>query len=195
MVHPQAEKIADLRQAVEQRLGRSVNTPTEFKRLCEDIKRLTDVVISQSTLMRIWGYVNSSAKPSDTILNALAVYAGYTDFMSFATHDDQEASSDVLGSRISVCDDLSVRDRVQLTWQPGRICLVRYLGDEQFVVEQSQATRLQPGDTFECGLLIDGEPLYLDNLCQPGCAPSAYVCGQVAGIRYELLETKITEHI
>ena len=116
MVHPQTEKIADLRQAVEQRFGRSVNTPTEFKRLCEDIKRLTDIVISQSTLMRIWGYVNSSAKPSDTILNALAVYAGYTDFMSFATHDDQEVSINVMGSRISVCDDLSVRDRV-----PGAI--------------------------------------------------------------------------
>ena len=187
MVHPQTEKIADLRQAVEQRLGRSVNTPTEFKRLSEDIKRLTDVVISQSTLMRIWGYVNSSAKPSDTILNALAVYAGYTDFMSFATHDDQEASSDVLGSRISVCDDLSVRDRVQLTWQPGRISLVRYLGDEQFVVEQSQATRLQPGDTFSCALIIEGEPLYLDQLVHSGNAPKAYVCGKRGGIHFKIM--------
>ena len=187
MVHPQTEKIADLRQAVEQRLGRSVNTPTELKRLCEDIKRLTDIVISQSTLMRIWGYVNSSAKPSDTILNALAVYAGYTDFMSFATHDDQEVSINVMGSRISVCDDLSVRDRVQLTWQPGRICLVRYLGDEQFVVEQSQATRLQPGDTFSCALIIEGEPLYLDQLVHSGNAPCSYVCGKRGGIHFKIM--------
>lgn len=188
MVHPQTEKIADLRQAVEQRLGRSVNTPTEFKRLCEDIKRLTDIVISQSTLMRIWGYVNSSAKPSDTILNALAVYAGYTDFMSFATHDDQEASSDVMGSHLNVDAELMARDHVLLRWPPGRECLVRYLGNGQFVVERSEQSKLKVGDTFTCHLIVEGHPLYLDNLVHEAQAPRCYVCGHSNGVHYEVIK-------
>ena len=56
----------------------------------------------------------------------------------------------------------------------------------------SERTRLQPGDTFLCNLIIEGEPLYLDQLRQAGnvqqnTTPKSYVCGMDTGVWYEFL--------
>ncbi len=178
-----------MRLTVERRFGAGVSTPAEFNRLSEDIGMRIGVSLSASTLMRLWGYVASAARPNMSTLNTLARYAGYRDFGQFVNHggDDSEASEDVVSPRITVAEDLAVRDRVRLTWQPNRECVVRYLGDEQFVVEHALATKLHAGDTFSCALIIEGEPLYLDNLVRAGHPPVAFVCGKRGGVRFEKL--------
>lgn len=189
------EKVSALRKAVERRFGAGVSTPAEFKRLSDDIVVRLSVSMSVSTLMRVWGYVASGTRPNASTLNTLARYAGYRDFKQFAdgggaSHD---SSSDVLSARISVSDDLAVRDRVRLTWQPDRECVVRYLGNEQFVVEQAIKTKLRPGDTFSCALIIEDEPLYLDNLVRTDNPLVAFVCGKRSGVRFEKLMPPVEE--
>lgn len=191
------DELKRLLEAVERSVGHKMSTPRDFEDLSRKLSDRVNASISTSTLKRIWGYVSNRFNPTDYTLTALARFVGYGSWEDFKVRrpEGRAPSDRILTDRVNVQADLIVGDRLRLAWAPDRVCVVRYLGGLRFEVEQSQATRLQPGDTFECGLLIDGEPLYLDNLCQPGCAPSAYVCGQVAGIRYELLETKITEHI
>jgi len=94
-------------------------------------------------------------------------------------------SNPVLSRHLNVGSDLSENDRILLAWAPDRQCLVRYLGNQQFCVELSQNTRLQPVDYFQCGLIVEGEPLYLANLLQPGRMATNYVCGKRGGIRFE----------
>ena len=61
----------------------------------------------------------------------------------------------------------------------------------RFRVTDSQNTRLHEGDTFECSLIIEGEPLYLDNVKQEvdgKIRPAiAYVCGKKSGVMFEYL--------
>ena len=97
---------------------------------------------------------------------------------------DQQ-SSPVLGRRLSVKDSLCVGNKLRLTWQPGRVCDIEYLGDLRFQVTSSKNTRLHEGDTFECSLIVEGEPLYLDNLRQGNRPPVAYICGKKSGVRYD----------
>ena len=130
--------MASLRRAVEKRMGRGVNSPSEFKRLKQEIERHTDRSISETTLMRIWGYQKSKVKPYASTLDTLAVYAGYHDFASFVSGTDSDGSAEVASPHLNVDEDLSPRDHVLLRWQPGRECLVRYMGDGQFVVERSE---------------------------------------------------------
>lgn len=183
------EELKRLFEAVERSLGRKMETPRDFEYLSECLQGRLHDTVSVSTLKRLWGYVANSFQPSQYTLNVLARFVGYDGWEQFvARRPDGKAPSDrILTERVNVSADLLVGDRLRLVWAPDRLCVVRYLGDLRFEVEASQATRLQPGDTFECGLLIEGEPLYLDNLCQPGHELSGYVCGQVSGIRYELL--------
>lgn len=99
----------------------------------------------------------------------------------------EQQSSPVLTRRLSVARNLTRGDRLRLMWQPGRICDVEYTGDLLFRVISSAYTRLHEGDTFECSLIIEGEPLYLDNLKQGNHPTIAYVCGKKSGVMFEFL--------
>ncbi len=93
--------------------------------------------------------------------------------------------------RLSVNSELRLGDRLRLSWQPGRVCDVEYLDNLLFRVIASKNTRLQSGDTFQCSLIIEGKPLFLDNLQQansiPTAAPIAYVCGKKTGVHFEFV--------
>ncbi len=93
----------------------------------------------------------------------------------------------ILSRKLSVAQELFAGERLRLIWQPERICDIEYLGNLQFRVVASENTRLKAGDTFECSLIIEGEPLYLDNLRQDGQQPISYVCGNKSGVLFEYL--------
>ena len=46
---------------------------------------------------------------------------------------------------------------------------------------------LKKDDTFLCGIIIEGQPLYLDMLEQGDKPPTAYICGKRGGVRFEFL--------
>lgn len=184
------EAIVALRQAVETRFGSSVNTPSEFKLLDRDIKRLTEKSVSTSTLMRIWGYVSGETRPYTTTLDILASYAGWKDFAAFCSGDDDDGSDDVLAPRISVLTDLAPRDHVLLRWSGDHEILVRYLGGGQFVIERSENSKLSVGDTFNCHLIIEGHPAYFDNLVHQNEPIRCYACGSNHGVHYEVMPSK-----
>ena len=138
--------------------------------------------------MRIWGYVSSTSRPSITTLNALAVYAGYRDFASF-DDVDVTGSADVVSSHINVDRDLTPRDHLLLRWSGNHVILTRYIGNGQFVVERSEHSKLAVGDTFTCHLIINDQPLYLDDLVHGSMPPRCYMCGKNHGVRYEIFHT------
>ena len=65
--------------------------------------------------------------------------------------------------------------------------MIKYLGDLTFRVCASQNTRIKKDDTFQCSVIIDGEPLYIDDLRQGEQPPVAYICGKKSGVKYELI--------
>ena len=184
--------IDSLRQAVEEALGRSLSTAKDFDHLSEHIFARTGELVSRNTLRRIWGRIGGEVTPRPSTLSILARYLGYADYKAFCSgaHDAGEAdsSSPFFGRRLSVIDGLTRGDKIRLTWQPGRVCDVQYNGSLHFSVVSSENTRLKPGDTFLCGVIIEGQPLYLDQLQQGSNPPTAYICGKSGGVFFERLE-------
>lgn len=175
-------------QSIEQSLGHCIQSPKDFDQLREHIYTRLHQLISTSTLKRVWGYIDSESEPSRSTLNVLASFVGYgsyADFCAAAAKGGADASNPVVSRHINVATDLAVNDCLTLTWAPDRQCRVRYLGNMQFRVEEAAGTRLQAGDSFQCSLIVEGEPLYLANLMQPGRQATNYVCGKRGGIRFE----------
>lgn len=169
-------------------MGRPMAMPRDFEQLSEMLTERTGASLSVSTLKRLWGYVNNHFTPSSYTLNSLSQFVGYDSWQQFSEQRHDIAPSDpIMSTSLNVADTLHAGDRLKIVWAPDRECVVRYHGDLLFEVEQSVATRLKPGDTFKCGLIISGEPLYLDDLRQPGHNPVAYVCGQLSGVRFQIL--------
>lgn len=174
---------------VETALHCKMKTPADFDLLHDKIFERTHVMVSSTTLKRIWGYIKSDYKPSSNSLDALALFLGYNDYDSFhkgsGTPEGRAPSNIVLSQHIDVCEDLKPDDDITLYWVPDRICHIRYLGNSRFRVTSSENTRLKEGDTFSCSLIIEGEPLYLSQLIQGTLPPANYVCGKRGGIRYQ----------
>lgn len=179
---------------IESALGRKLQTPKDFNFLRERIYAQQHILISRTTLMRIWGYVAEEVKPRKSTLDVLTQFLGYQDWDEYQHNSllpKEQQSNPVLNRRLSVEKVLNVGDRLRLTWHPDRTCDIKYMGELRFRVTDSVNTRLHEGDTFECSLIIEGEPLYLDNVKQKvdgKIRPAvAYVCGKQSGVMYEYL--------
>lgn len=184
------EDVAKLREAVERALGRMLHTPKDFEQLSAAIQSRLGVMISRNTLRRLWGTMQDVGQPRRSTLDYVARFLGYSDMRNFSAQAGKEigdTSNPVMSRKIHVGTELKKGDRLRLTWLPDRVCDVEYNGSLHFSVINSENTRLKEGDTFLCGLVIEGEPLYLDEL-QRGNEPGvAYVCGKKGGVRFEQL--------
>ena len=179
---------------IETALKKKLQTPKDFEFLRERIYARLHILVSRTTLMRLWGYVDEDVKPRKGTLDILSRFLGYQDWESYqenASLPKEQQSSPVMSRKLNVNSDLYIGERLRLTWQPDRVCDVEYLGELSFRVIASENTRIQPGDTFQCSLIIEGEPLYLDNLRKGDGSTSAetiaYVCGKKTGVNFEHL--------
>ena len=175
---------------IEAALHQQMQTPKDFDFLRERIYARLHTLVSRTTLMRIWGYVNEGVMPRKGTLDILSQFLGYhgwEEYQQNAMLPKEQQSSPVMNRRISVMDVLCRGDRLRLSWQPDRVCDVEYLGEQIFKVVASENTRLRVDDTFQCSLIVEGEPLYIDNLRQGDQSPIAYVCGKKSGVRFEYL--------
>ena len=187
------EHIAALRQSIEEAVGRQMLTHKDFDYLSERIFNQVGELVSRNTLKRIWGKMDEEREPRPSTLSILARFIGYPDFNAFINHTSRpdignDSSSPFMGRRLSVVDGLTRGDRIRLTWQPGRVCDVQYNGSMHFRVVHSEKTRLKESDTFLCGIIIEGQPLYLDQLQQGENPPTAYICGKKGGVMFEQLK-------
>ena len=179
-----------LREDVEKAFGKRLCTPRDFELLRERIYEQQRVVIGLSTLMRLWNYVEGNVKPRKSTLDILAQFLGYRDFADYShitLPEDTSDSNAIMAQGISVSEQLTQGDRLELTWRPDRVCVIEYMGGSRFRIITAEKTHLHVGDTFSCESIIEGEPLYLDNLHHDEMPPMRYVCGKRAGIRFELL--------
>ncbi len=186
------EQIAALRQSIEEAIGRRLLTAKDFDLLSERVYARVGEMVSCNTLKRIWGKMDEEHEPRISTLSILARFIGFTDFYAFVndsstSSEKGDSSLPYMGRRLSIIDGLTCGDRLRLTWQPGRVCDVEYNGSLHFRVIHSENTRLKEDDTFLCGIIIEGQPLYLDMLKQGDKPSTAYICGKRGGVRFELL--------
>ena len=177
---------------IEQALDKELRTPKDFEMLRERIYERLQILISATTLKRVWGYLDDGVQSRQGTMDILARFIGYRSYEDYevnaSTYKNEAQSSPVMSRKLNVEEELESGDRVRITWHPDRICDVTYHGGLNFSVEDSRNTRIKEGKTFRCSLFIEGEPLYIDNLIQENRPPVAYVCGKKSGIRFERID-------
>lgn len=185
MTQDYMQHIVRLRAAVEAVLQAPLQTPRDFDGACETIAKQTRIRLSRTTLMRLWGYVREDVVPRESTLDVLAVFCGYTGWNDFILRTSSVAPSQsdpVMGKGIDTARDIPRGATITLTWQPGRTMTMRHDGDARFTVLDSERTRLVPGTTFKCHMIIENEPMWVSEVTIDGTAVPAYVCGRDTGI-------------
>lgn len=179
-------EIYELRLRIEASIKRKIETPADFDFLRGIIWERTHEQISTSTLKRLWGYVDSVDNARNSTLNVLSKALGYENWDAFILKLKSENmdNSDLVMSESVSSGDLKIGDMLMIAWQPNRVCRLKYLGDNQFEVMESQNSKLKVGDTFRCGLFILGEPVYINDLRQNNGTgePKLFVIGNKSGL-------------
>ena len=83
-------------EAVERETGRTLTAASDFKWLSEQILERTHELLSDSTLMRLWGY-RQGVEPRKATLDIVARYLGFSDFAAFCrenTDNESEPNSE-----------------------------------------------------------------------------------------------------
>ena len=179
-------EIYELRLRIEASIKRKIETPADFDFLRGIIWERTHEQISTSTLKRLWGYVDGVDNARNSTLNVLSKALGYENWDAFILKLKLENmdNSDLVMSESVSSGDLKIGDMLMIAWQPNRVCRLKYLGDNQFEVMESQNSKLKVGDTFRCGLFILGEPVYINDLRQNNGTgePKLFVIGNKSGL-------------
>ena len=179
-------EIYELRLRIEASIKRKIETPADFDFLRGIIWERTHEQISTSTLKRLWGYVDGVDNARNSTLNVLSKALGYENWDAFILKLKSENvdNSDLVMSESMSSSNLKIGDRLMIAWQPNRVCVLKYLGDNQFEVMESQNSKLKVGDTFRCGLFILGEPVYINDLRQNNGTgePKLFVIGNKSGL-------------
>ncbi len=140
--------------------------------------------MSLSTIKRIWGYVESSNTPRLSTLNTLSQFLDYADWNAYlvALEGRAESESGMFAGEGIRTSELQVGEQIEVTWQPNRHCVFRYVGDNRFVVEESKHAKLQQGNTFHVACFIIGQPMYLDHLLLADGTRTSYIAGKRHGL-------------
>ena len=70
-------EIQCLCRGLEQRMGQQLQSPADFQLLLNQIWEKQHVVLSLSTIKRLWGYVESNGAPRLSTLNTLAQFLDF----------------------------------------------------------------------------------------------------------------------
>ena len=180
-----------LRGAVEKTVGREMKTTSDFDHLAAHLLEATKVRISAMTLKRFWGYLGEKnmRQPRLSTLNVLALYVGYTDWMTYYKQSSAagKVESDFLKNHSLATNLLAKGTQIRLMWKPDRVVIIRHEGCEVFTVVESVNSKLSAGDTFRCGFMVEGEPMYLAGLIHEEGEPSEYVCGREGGVKWMMV--------
>lgn len=178
-----AREIAALRQMIEQSIGRSIITPSDFNFLRETIAVRCQDTLSDSTLKRIWGYVKGYGSTNATTLSLLARCVGFRDWQDFLRyHTTYGETSHYVLNKTLYANEIAKDAIVLVTWQPDRRCCFLHLGMGVFEVTESVNSKLQVGDTFHCGCFVVGQPLYLYDFKRGDDPSSIFVVGKLGGL-------------
>lgn len=167
-----------------------MNTHRDFVWLSQKVQVTMGEYISPTTLKRLWGHQKDYNHPSAYTLNFLSRYLGYADYATFLSDEPEENVASNMLTDCYMTANLSVGDRLQLSWQPDRVILVNYKGNDTFEVEEATNCKISVGDTFKIAALVNGETLTLGGLIHNGQGPFVYLIGKQGGVSIEPVATE-----
>lgn len=119
-------EIIKLKQLVEDSIPRKIKTPADFVYLSGVIFERCGETISETTLKRIWGYIEGYDTTRFHTLSILARFVGYNDWDDFLKENkiDPNEQSEEIMQKCIYTKNLNVGDRLFFAWFPDRECLV-----------------------------------------------------------------------
>lgn len=124
-----------------------------------------EIGLSETTLKRMLGLVGESSPernrtPHVSTMDILAKWLGYENYRELLKEigENNYSSEFTFMDSIDV-SELEVGTQIQLKWEPSRIIVITYCGEDLFIVNESRNSKLQKGDKIKLTHLVLGQEL------------------------------------
>lgn len=173
-----------LKKDVEAKVGRSIDSYSDFNYLFLELKKVITDAPSVSTLKRLWAYVTDSSSRSRSTLNSLSRFLGFSDWTNYIENLMRgcRVESGFLVAKTIVSSSLCRGDIIEIEWSPDRRIQVVSIGDNRFEVIKSENAKLTEGMTFTTMMFSKGLPLMCANIVSAQDVYDSYVAGNKTGI-------------
>lgn len=136
-----------------------------------DCASLADKIgLSETTLKRMLGLVGENSPernrtPHVSTMDILAKWLGYENYRALL----REIGENNYSSEFTFMDYIDVKNletgtQIQLKWEPSRIIVITYCGDENFIVNESKNSKLLKGDKIKLAHLVFGQELLIQEV-------------------------------
>lgn len=171
-----------IKREIEKRYGRSIRYPRDCEALATEIASICNERVSASTLKRLYGFVKGTDEPRLSTLDIIANYLGCSNWDSLLQkYNNIEHSEFVKIEELSV-DQLKIGEKIEFKYEPNRIVLAKYNGNNNFEVESSENSKLQAGDHFKTLNFVLNYPLFIHEVIRNKIELGQYKAGKVSGL-------------
>ena len=168
-------------------MGHEIRLSCDCDLLTLDIESMTGEHIGVNTMKRLLGFIVDERTPRISTLNIIARYLGYADWESLRLEDAAHSNS-VFDNRDELLACSMLRgQKLLITYSPNRKLVIEYVGDNHFLVLESENGKLQKGDLLTLTHIVRGYPLLVAEVMRDGRSLGAFTAGKSQGIDFELL--------
>ncbi len=129
-----------------------------------DCASLADKIgIGETTVKRMLGLVGESSPernrtPHVSTMDILAKWLGYENYKALLREiGENDYSSDFTFMESIDVKDLAIGTQIQLKWEPSRIIVITYSGDDTFIINEAKNSKLLKGDKIKLTHLVLGQ--------------------------------------
>jgi hypothetical protein len=139
--------------------------------------------ISESTLKRMMGFVKGIRSPRRYTLDIIAQYLDHEDYQKLEIALGVRGDSEHHIPKQILVHELKPGALICFCYDPNRQVIVRYQGNHQFEVYESQHSSLQCGDSFKAFHFVENFPLFLPEVTRNQTSLGPFTAGKAGGIK------------
>lgn len=146
-----------------------------------DCASLADKIgLSETTLKRMLGLVGENSPernrtPHVSTMDILAKWLGYDNYRELLKEiGENDYSSEFTFMESIDVKDLVVGTQLQIKWEPSRILVITYCGDDIFIINEAKNSKLLKGDKIKLTHLILGQELLIKEVWRGECMLGPY---------------------
>ncbi len=173
----------DLIKRVENRLGRPLRYSSDCELLAQAIEDATGERLGVTTIKRLFGFAGEKVTPRGSTMDVIAQYLGYADMrdMERRLGDASDISMFTSVDEI-VASTLSEGTQIQITYAPDRLLVLTYIGENRFIVNESQNSKLCKGDKLSLTHMAKGFELLVSDVIRDGRSLGQYHAAKDGGL-------------
>lgn len=139
-----------------------------------------NIGVSETTVKRMLGLVGIDSPerrrtPHNSTMDILARWLGYENYKALLCEIGENDSSSEFTSLESI-DVASLKEgsQILLRYEPARVIVMTYLGDREFLVNESKNSKLIKGDRIKLSVLVLGQELLVSEAIRDGKSLGSY---------------------